>query len=442
MAVTILGQEQDDPVSLRLAQIGYEFDSGIKLETIRILEALERLGRPQDRCGPVIHVAGTNGKGSTCAYLRAIAEASGLVTHVFTSPHLVRPNERIRVAGKLVDDAAFLAALDKLEQTGVQLTFFESITAAAFILFAQRPADLVVMEVGLGGRLDGTNVFTRPAATIITPIDMDHAHILGETRALIAAEKAGIMKRNSPAVIARQPEDAADVLERYAHQVGAPLVRCGVEWDGYQQNGRLIVQTEDRLFDLPPPSLFGPHQFDNAALAVRAALELGDPRITEETIGRGIASAQWPGRMQPLTRGILAAPVLKAGGELWLDGGHNAHAGIALGKALDALKARSPRKTIIVAGMLANKDMSGFLEPLASRADGLVAVPVHGSRSSREPEEVAQEARVFQMQAKAAGSLPEAMELAVRMGGSPRVLICGSLYLAGEALALSDALPE
>ena len=204
MSVTILGREEDDPVSARLAQIGVEFDSGIKLETIRIEEALDRLGRPQDRCGPVIHVAGTNGKGSTCAYLRGIAEASGLEAHIFTSPHLVRPNERIRVSGKLVSDEAFLAALDKLEKTGVQLTFFESVTAAAFILFAERPADLVVMEVGLGGRLDGTNVFTRPAATVITPIDMDHSHILGETRALIAGEKAGIMKRGSPAVIARR----------------------------------------------------------------------------------------------------------------------------------------------------------------------------------------------------------------------------------------------
>lgn len=442
MSVTILGREEDDPVSARLAQIGVEFDSGIKLETIRIEEALDRLGRPQDRCGPVIHVAGTNGKGSTCAYLRGIAEASGLEAHIFTSPHLVRPNERIRVSGRLVSDEAFLAALDKLEKTGVQLTFFESVTAAAFILFAERPADLVVMEVGLGGRLDGTNVFTRPAATVITPIDMDHAHILGETRALIAGEKAGIMKRGSPAVIARQPEDAEEVLVKRALTIGAPLLRRGVEWDSYEQRGRLIVQTEDRLLDLDAPSLFGPHQFDNAALAVRAALELNDPRITEESLSRGIVSTKWPARMQRLTKGLLADPVVKAGGELWLDGGHNAHAGRALAQALDALQARAPRSTIIVAGMLANKDSGGFLEPLASRADGLVAVPVHGSRSSREPEELAQEARSFQMKAHAAGSLPEAMEIACSMQNAPRILICGSLYLAGEALALSDALPD
>ena len=350
----------------------------------------------------------------------------------------MRPNERIRLAGKLVSDADFLRALDQLEATGVKLTFFESVAAAAFVLFAEQPADLVVVEVGLGGRTDATNVFAKPAATVITAIDMDHAHILGATRALIAGEKAGIIKPGRPAVIARQAEDASAVIGARAQSIGALLLRCGVEWDCYPQYGRLVVQTEDRLLDLPPPALFGPHQFENAALAVRAALELGDPRVTEDALGRGIASAIWPGRMQLLTSGILAAPVLKAGGELWLDGGHNAHAGRALAQALDALQARAPRSTILVAGMLTTKDMGGFLEPLASKAAGLVAVPVHGTQDSRLPEEVAAGARNFQLPAAAAGSLPEAMEIALSMHEAPRVLICGSLYLAGEALALSD----
>jgi dihydrofolate synthase/folylpolyglutamate synthase len=420
-----------DPVSARLAKVGVEFGHGHALELARIENALEALGRPQDRLPPVIHVAGTNGKGSVCAYLRAITEAAGLKAHVFTSPHLIRPNERVRVAGNLVTDAQFIAALDRVADTGVEVTYFEAITAAAFVMYAETPADLLALEVGLGGRFDATNVLPRPAATIITPIDLDHAHLLGDTLAKIASEKAGILKSNVPAIVARQQRDAMDVIEARAQAVGAPLLACGQEWDCWSAGGRLLVQTENRLLDLPPPGLLGPHQIENAGLAVRASMLLD--KFSEEAIGQGVANVSWPARLQSITRGPLAAPVLAAGGELWLDGGHNAHAGRALAAALAQLP---PRETVLIAGMLGTKDAGGFLEPLATCAKRLIAVPVHGSRASRTSEELAADARTHGFKASAATDLQSAISVALQTP-APRVLICGSLYLAGEALAQS-----
>ncbi len=420
-----------DPVSARLAKVGVEFGHGHALALTRIEDALEALGRPQDRLPPVIHVAGTNGKGSVCAYLRAITEAAGLKAHVFTSPHLIRPNERVRVAGALVSDAQFIAALDRVAATGVEVTYFEAITAAAFVMYAETPADLLVLETGLGGRVDATNVLPKPAATIITPIDLDHAHLLGDTLAKIAGEKAGILKPGVPGVIARQQRDAMGVIQANADEVGATLLTCGEEWDCWTAGGRLLVQTEDRLLDLPLPGLAGPHQIENAGLAVRAALLLDT--FSEAAIGQGIANVQWPGRLQPLTRGPLAAPVLAAGGELWLDGGHNAHAGRALAAALTQLP---PRDTVLIVGMLGTKDAGGFLSPLAAHATRLIAVPVQASRAARTPEELAGEARAHGFGAIAADNLQSAIAQALQTR-EPRVLICGSLYLAGEALAQS-----
>jgi dihydrofolate synthase/folylpolyglutamate synthase len=421
-----------DRVSARLAQIGQEFGHGHALELTRIEAALEALGRPQDRLPPVIHVAGTNGKGSTCAYLRSITEAAGLKAHVFTSPHLIRPNERVRVAGKLASDEQFLAALDRVAAANVEITYFEAITAAAFLMFAETPADILALETGLGGRVDATNIFAKPAVTIITPIDLDHAHLLGDTLAKIAAEKAGILKAGTPAVFARQQVEAMDVIRARAGTVGAPLFVCGEEWDCWAHAGRMAVQTENRFLDLASPGLIGPHQIDNAGLAVRAALLLN--RFDEAALSDGVAHVSWPGRLQALKRGPLAAPVLAAGGELWLDGGHNTHAGRALAVSLAAMNARSPRETVVIAGMLGTKDAGGFLTALASQTRRLIAVPVHGSRVARTPEELAGEARAAGLEATAVQSLPEAIALAPP---GARVLICGSLYLAGEALALS-----
>jgi dihydrofolate synthase/folylpolyglutamate synthase len=421
-----------DPVSLRLAQVGQEFGHGHALELSRIEAVLEALGRPQDRVPPVIHVAGTNGKGSTCAYLRSITEAAGLKAHVFTSPHLIRPNERVRVAGKLASDEQFLAALDHVAAPKLEVTYFEAITAAAFLMFAETPADILALETGLGGRVDATNILAKPAVTIITPIDLDHAHLLGDTLGKIAAEKAGILKAGVPAIIARQQDEAMDVIRARAEAVRAPLFICGEEWDCWSQAGRMAMQTENRLLDLALPGLAGPHQIDNAGLAVRAALLLD--RFDEAALSKGVAQVSWPGRMQALTRGPLAAPVLAAGGELWLDGGHNTHAGRALAVALAAMKARSPRETVVIAGMLGTKDAGGFLTALASQTRRLIAVPVQGSRAARTPEDLAGEARAVGLAAQAAQSLPEAIALTPP---GARVLICGSLYLAGEALALS-----
>ncbi|HWA21093.1 MAG TPA: folylpolyglutamate synthase/dihydrofolate synthase family protein [Caulobacterales bacterium] len=424
-----------DPVSARLAEIGHEFDHTFSLELSRIEAALEALGRPQDRLAPVFHVAGTNGKGSVCAFLRAITEGAGRRAHVFTSPHLIRPNERIRIAGKLVSDAQFIAALDKLAATGALVTYFEAITAAALLLFAEMPADAVILETGLGGRVDATNIFPKPAAAIITPIDMDHAHLLGDTLAKIAAEKAGILKSGAPAIIARQKPEAMEVIEARAGAIGAPLERCGVEWDCWVKDGRMLVQTEDRLLDLPLPSLIGPHQIDNAGLAVRAALLMDS--LTDDQIGKGIASAQWPARMQLVTQGPLAAQVRAAGGDLWIDGGHNVHAGLALAATLAQLRARAPRPMIAICGMLGTKDCAGFFGAIADQIDGVVTAPIASSRAALDPRDLAAIANAQGLRAVAAHSLPEAVALALKQAEAPRAVICGSLYLAGEALALS-----
>lgn len=430
-----------DPVSARLAEIGHEFDHTFALELSRIEAALEALGRPQDRMPPVFHVAGTNGKGSTCAFLRAIAEAGGLRAHVFTSPHLIRPNERVRVAGSLVSDAQFLAALNCLAATGAQVTYFEAITAAAFLLFAENPADILVLETGLGGRVDATNIFARPAATIITPIDLDHAQLLGDTIAKIAGEKAGILKPGVPAIVARQKPEAMEVIEARAREIGAVLFRCGVEWDCWAKDGRLLVQTDDRLIDLPMPALLGPHQIDNAGLATRAAL-LMQPALSDETIGRGVASAQWPARMQLVTQGPLAAQVRAAGGELWIDGGHNVHAGLAIAATLAQLRSRAPRPVIAVAGMLGTKNAAGFFATIADQVQGVVTAPISSSRAALDPRDLAAHASAQGIGAVAAHSLLEAVALALKQAEAPRVLICGSLYLAGEALALSGIEPQ
>ncbi|MDX2234707.1 MAG: folylpolyglutamate synthase/dihydrofolate synthase family protein [Hyphomonadaceae bacterium] len=427
----------DDPVSRRLAAIGHEFNHALALKLDRIEAALDALGRPHDRLPPTIHVAGTNGKGSTCAFLRAIAEAAGLRTHVFSSPHLVRPNERVRLDGALVGDDAFIDAIDRVAATGLTLTYFEAMTAAAFLLFAETPADMLVLEVGLGGLFDATNVIARPAVAVIAPIDYDHTAILGATLTAIAGEKAGILKAGAPAVIARQPPEAMAVIEARAQACGATLLRCGEAWDAWPANGRLAVQTADRLLDLPAPALEGPHQFDNAGLAVAALMAWADPRIDDAACAQGVRAAVWPARMQRLTQGPFAERVQARGGDLWLDGGHNPHGARAVAATLRALRARDPRPVVLVCGMLVTKDVEGFLAPLAPEADAFVAAPVR-SAAGRAPAELAALAAAHGIKASAEESIDAAIETAcVATAAAPRILICGSLYLAGEVLAVS-----
>lgn len=424
-----------DPVSRRLAAIGHEFNHGLALDLERILNALAALGDPHRKLPPVFHVAGTNGKGSTCAFLRAMIEAAGLKAHVFTSPHLIVPNERVRLAGRLVQDEPLLNAIDRVQATGVTLSYFEVMTAAAFLLFAETPADALVLEVGLGGRLDATNVIARPVAAVITPVDLDHMAILGPTVARIAAEKAGIIKSQAPVIVARQAPDAMAVIEAEALARGARLSRCGVEWDCWAAHGRLVVQTHDRLLDLPAPALSGPHQFANAGLAAAAILHWRD--FSDEQIGRGVETASWPARMQRLKNGPLAARVTARGGELWLDGGHNPHGARAIAATLEEMKRRAPRPVILICGMLATKDVEGFLAPLAHVAEAVIAVPFSAD-AARRPEEITGAARKAGLRSEQAASLEDALERAFALAEAPpRILICGSLHLAGEVLACS-----
>ena len=409
----------------------------IDLSLDRMRRLCAALGDPQDRLPPVIHVAGTNGKGSTVAYLRAMAEAAGLRVHVFTSPHLVRFAERIRLAGTLITDDHLANVLDRVEQAnaGLPITFFEITTAAAFVAFAEVPADLCIVEVGLGGILDATNVVT-PKVSVVAPVDIDHREFLGDTLAKIAVEKAGIIKPGAPAVSARQQEDAEAVIEAAADKAGVSLTLMGRDFDAWSERGRLLVQMEDRLLDLPAPSLPGEHQFANAGLAVAALLALGDERIDEAAMGHGIAGAVWPARFQRLTAGPLAERAKTAGADLWLDGGHNPHAGRAVSRAVADLAARDGRPVALIAGLLANKDASGFFGTFRGVASKVFTVTFEG-HAAASAAEIAAAAELAGLRAAACDSVEDALDRALQLDPIPHVLICGSLYLAGEVLALS-----
>lgn len=414
-----------DPISDRLrARHPQRID--LSLERMRALCA--GLGDPQERLPPVVHVAGTNGKGSTVAFLRAMAEAAGLRVHVYTSPHLVRFNERIRLAGALIGDEALNSILDRIGAVPGEATVFESTTAAAFLAMAETPADLALIEVGLGGRLDATNVLARPLLGVITPVDIDHAEFLGPDVATIAGEKAGILKAGAPAVIARQAEAALAVIEAQAATVGSPLTIVGRDADAWAERGGLVVQAGDRLLDLPAPALPGAHQIDNAGVAVLAALELGLP---EAAIAAGLQRAVWPARMQRLTAGPFGARAAAADAELWLDGGHNPHAAVALARMLADRQARAPRPTALIVGMLANKDAGGFFDALAGSGVHVFTVSFEGTAVA--PAALAAVARGRGLGAQPVASVAEALDLSLRLGAG-RVVICGSLYLAGEVL--------
>ncbi|HTX49339.1 MAG TPA: folylpolyglutamate synthase/dihydrofolate synthase family protein [Caulobacteraceae bacterium] len=424
---------------MAIARLRALHPSLIDLSTGRVQRLLAALGHPERRMGPVIHVAGTNGKGSTCAYLRAIGEAAGLKVHSLASPHLVRFAERIRIAGKLIGEDELDRRIDEVEQAnaGQPISFFEITTALAFHAFAQNPADLCVIEVGLGGRFDATNVFEAPAVSVIAPVDYDHLEMLGPELSKIAWEKAGIIKRGRPAVVARQLDEALAVIEREAEGLGAPLTLMGRDFDAYEQAGRLVVQLGDRLLDLPPPSLFGAHQFANAGLAGAAILQFGDPRIDEDAIGRGIAGTVWPGRFQPLTKGPLAAMARARGADLWLDGAHNPHAGAALAEAAGRLSARDGRPVALIVGMLGRKDATGFF-PHFSALKPRVFTTLFESPNATPPEDLAVAARGAGLDAQVVEGVRAGLEAALATEGpAPHVIICGSLHFVGDVLAMS-----
>ncbi len=414
----------------------------IDLSLDRVERLLGELDNPHERLPPVVHIAGTNGKGSTTAFLKAMLEAAGKRVHVYTSPHLVRFNERIALAGpngaQPIDEAALTALLARVEavNAGQPITFFEITTAAAFLAFAEAPADFLLLEVGLGGRLDTTNVVAKPALTVITPISMDHADKLGDTVEKITAEKAGIMKRGAACVVARQTPEVDDVLDAEARKRGARIIRWGEHFDAFAQRGRFVFQREDRLLDLPLPALIGPHQIVNAGTAVAAALELG---IHEQAIAAGLTNARWPGRMQLLGRGALTRNI-RPDCEVWLDGGHNPAAGEALARTLADLEERSPRPLALVVGMMGQKDAVGFLQPFVGLARQVVTVPVPGAHlPPQPPEALAEVARSVGLNAEAADNIATALKIAADTTDGPlRILICGSLYLAGHVLALQD----
>ena len=411
----------------------------IDLSLGRIERLLDSLGRPQDRLPPVIHVAGTNGKGSTVAVLRAIAEAAGMRAHAYTSPHLVRFVERIRLAGELITEPHLAEILERVEQAnaGQPITFFEITAVAAFVAFAETPADVCILEVGLGGEFDATNVIETCKVAAIAPVDFDHAEFLGTDIRVIAAAKAGIIKPGRPVVSARQREEAQEVIEARAEALGAPLQIMGRDFDAYAQAGRMVFQGEDRLLDLPAPSLAGAHQVENAGLAVAAALAFGGPMAEEAAIAIGVSSAVWPARLQHLTKGPYGEKAAARGSDLWLDGTHNPHGARALSAALQAMAARDGRPVALVMGILGNKNAAGMFEAFKSLHPTVYTVP-SPSEAGSAPEALAEAARSVGLPAQAHDTVMSGFEAALAQDGPPpHVIICGSLYLAGEVLAAS-----
>lgn len=400
----------------------------IDLTLDRVWRLLEALDNPQRKMPPVIHIAGTNGKGSTQAMIRAGLEGMGKSVHAYTSPHLARFHERIRLAGELIDEAHLTEILDECyaKNGGIDITYFEITTCAALLAFARTPADYTLLEVGLGGRLDATNVIDDPALTVITPVSIDHEQFLGNTLAKIAAEKAGIIKRGIPCVVGPQPDEALEVIEARAAALGAPLLVYGQHWHVYEERGRLVFQDETGLLDLPLPALLGAHQIQNAGAALAALRHLGADDAACEAAMR---DAVWPARMQRLKTG----PLVEAAGEaeLWLDGGHNAAAGIALADVLAGLPARP---THLICGMLNTKDIGGYLRPLAPHVASLHAVSIPGEANTLPADVTAAAATKAGIIAHEAHSVSEALADIRAQNKESRILICGSLYLAGNIL--------
>jgi len=420
----------------------------IDLKLERMQRLLAQLDHPERKLPPVIHVAGTNGKGSTIAFLRAMLEASGLRVHVYTSPHLVRINESIRLGraggGVLVSDDELRAALLHCERVnnGAPITFFEIETAAAFCLFAQHEADVVLLETGLGGRLDATNVIDMPAACVLTPISMDHMEFLGETLDAIATEKAAIIKRGVPVICAEQATDAMNVIEKQAKRMRAPLHAAGQTWHVSVEHSRLVYQDERGLLDLVAPKLFGRHQFGNAGLAIATLRAIDAFKIGQAAFERGLTNTQWPARMQRLTSGALVETA-PHDAEIWLDGGHNADGGRVVASALGDLEERVSRPLVMIVGMMGNKDADGFLANFAGLTRHIIAVPIPGRSNVMPVDRLAGAVRRLGMRVETAATVEAALQGLTRLVYEvpPRILITGSLYLAGHVLRENGNLP-
>ncbi|MDT1060244.1 folylpolyglutamate synthase/dihydrofolate synthase family protein [Paracoccus sp. CPCC 101403] len=414
-----------DAILARLMQLHPKV---IDLSLDRMERILAALGNPERRIPPVIHVAGTNGKGSTQAMIRAGLEAAGKRVHAYTSPHLAQFHERIRLAGSLISEDLLAATLEECEaaNAGQPITFFEITTAAAFLAFSRVPADYTLLEVGLGGRLDATNVVDDPLLCVITPVSIDHTQFLGETLPEIAGEKAGIIKRGVPCIVGPQDGPAREVIEARAEALSAPLRIARQDWDSYSEHGRLVYFDHSGLLDLPLPNLPGPHQIVNAGAAIAALRELGfgEPEATA-----AVTRVEWPARMQRLTRGPLVDAAQDC--ELWLDGGHNPAGGEALSATLAAMPGRP---THLVCGMLNTKDVEGYMRPLAPQVRSLIAVPIPGADATLPAEATEQAAANSGIAATTAPDVLDAVARIAREEPGARILICGSLYLAGDVL--------
>ncbi|WP_432432337.1 bifunctional folylpolyglutamate synthase/dihydrofolate synthase [Agrobacterium tumefaciens] len=425
---------------------------GFDLSLDRISRLLEKLGSPQNRMPPVIHVAGTNGKGSVSAFCRALLESAGLPVHVHTKPHLVNWHERYRIGvagerGRFVDDAVFADALRRIEvaNEGQKITVFEILTAVMFLLFSEHPADAAIVEVGLGGRFDATNVINNPAVSVIMPISLDHEAYLGDRVELIAAEKAGIMKKGSPVVIGHQEYDAAlETLVATAERLGCPVSVYGQDFSAHEEFGRMVYQDEFGLADAPLPRLPGRHQLANAAAAIRAVKAAGF-EVTERMIEKAMTTVEWPGRLQRILSGKIAEMAPKDA-EIWVDGGHNPGAGEVIAEAMAGFEEKMARPLFIIAGMINTKDPVGYFKAFADIAEYVFTVPIGGTDAAIDPVVLAHAAFDAGLVAAPTSSLTHALEELSRRfdpeGPAPRILIGGSLYLAGNALALNGTVPQ
>ena len=424
---------------------------GFDLSLERITRLLDRLGNPQERMPPVIHIAGTNGKGSAAAFSRALLEASGRTCHVHTSPHLVNWHERYRLGGegggKLVDDAVLADAVMRTAEAnqGETITVFEILTAVMFLLFSEHPADAAIVEVGLGGRFDATNVIAKPAVSLIMPVSLDHEAYLGDRVELIAAEKAGIIKAGCPVIVGAQEYDTArDVLVDTADRLDCPTLIYGQDFLAFEENGRMVYQDDDGLFDLNPPRLPGRHQFANAAAAI-AAVKAAGFEVGYRVANAAMARAQWPGRMQRLTEGALVE-LAPEGSDIWLDGGHNPGAGAVVAEAMADEEERRPRPLVIIAGMINTKDQTGYFRNFEGMARHVFTVPVESSEAGVPNDELAARASAAGLKAEPVASVENALMLLRDAWHDPtvppRILISGSLYLVGEVLARNGTPPE
>ena len=426
-------------VQAQLDRLSMLSPAGDRLGLERIAAVLDRLGRPQDKLPPVFHVAGTNGKGSTVAFLRAVLEAGGHSVHVFTSPHLVRFNERIRVAGSLIDDETLAGLLTEVLDAGkeVEPSFFEVATAAAILAFARTPADACILEVGLGGRLDATNVIERPLVTGITDLALDHQHFLGKRLTDIAGEKAGIAKRGVPLVTQNYSPRIAQRIGEIAGAVGAPWLARGAAWDASERAGRFIHRDGEGELELPLPGLEGQHQARNASLAIAMLRHQRALAVSTEAMAEGLRSARWPGRLQLLGPGPLTAKL--PGRRVWVDGGHNRGASLAIAAQMAG---RAPFDLIFA--LMRTRRISDVLGPLAPlvRKAHVIPLPGHPHHDPRDIAALAQ-SRVGPRETYPAFTLDQAIErLARDPDGRPDVLIFGSLYMAGDVLAANDEVPD